>query len=71
MRYDSGNVIVAHECTTLWIIDLDYEIHIRKIRVFDNNRNQRDFQRVRMLNPTVHVLQLHHMKIKEKQGTKE
>ena len=66
MRYDSGNVIVSHECTTLWIIDIDYEI-----RIFDNNRNQRDFQRVRMMNPTVRVLQLHYIKIKEKQGTKE
>ena len=71
MRYDSGNVIVSHECTTLWIIDIDHEIRIRKTRIFDNNRNQRDFQRVRMMNPTVRALQLHYIKIKEKQGTKE
>ena len=71
MRYDSGNVIVSHECTTLWIIDLNYEIRIRKTRIFDNNRNQRDFQRVRMMNPTVRVLQLHQMKRKGKQRTKE
>ena len=71
MRYDSGNVIVSHEYTTLWIIDIDYEIRIRKTRIFDNNRNQRDFQRVRMMNPTVRALQLHYIKIKEKQGTKE
>ena len=70
MRYDSGNVIVSHECTTLWIIDIDYEkflVNTSKCSPL----NQRDFQKDRMMNPTVRALQLHYIKIKEKQGTKE